>query len=270
MVFPVQEYIFMYFQITSAIYVAGAGAVVIGGLYWSRGTTAGAWTALLTGMTISFAGIVLRLVWPALPIPETWPDEYPINGVWMFFIAMVAAVIGYTLVSLLTVQQPHDLGKMLHRDHPEPDHPKHFQPAPPDDEPQGSTAASAAGPHTPKPPPPRAKVFDFKALSPGDRWTAIIYLSFIGAVVAVFFIVNAVCQFIDLSDAWWVGFWKIFPVVMLVSAAAMAVWFLIGGTGDIVRLRRVLTEQHTRDTDPDATTPQTLHANRPDPPSSRD
>ena len=32
-----------------AVYVGGAGAAIIGGLYWKKGTTAGATSALFTG-----------------------------------------------------------------------------------------------------------------------------------------------------------------------------------------------------------------------------
>jgi SSS family solute:Na+ symporter len=43
MIFPLKEFILMYFQATGAIFTGGAGAVLIGGLYWKRGTSSGAW-----------------------------------------------------------------------------------------------------------------------------------------------------------------------------------------------------------------------------------
>jgi SSS family solute:Na+ symporter len=46
LLFPLDEYIFMYFQITGAIYLGGAGAVILGGLYWKRGSVEGAWAAV--------------------------------------------------------------------------------------------------------------------------------------------------------------------------------------------------------------------------------
>ena len=43
LVFQQSEYIFLFFAITGAIFAGGRGAVIIGGLYWKRGTTAAAW-----------------------------------------------------------------------------------------------------------------------------------------------------------------------------------------------------------------------------------
>ena len=53
MIFQQSEYIFLFFAITGAIFTGGSGAVIIGGLYWKRGTTAAAWSALITGSVIA-------------------------------------------------------------------------------------------------------------------------------------------------------------------------------------------------------------------------
>ncbi|MCX6935665.1 MAG: hypothetical protein NTZ01_05690 [Verrucomicrobia bacterium] len=47
--FKQTEYVVMWWIVTEALYIGGAGAAIIGGLYWKRGTTAGAWAGLLTG-----------------------------------------------------------------------------------------------------------------------------------------------------------------------------------------------------------------------------
>ncbi|MEM7627558.1 MAG: sodium:solute symporter [Planctomycetota bacterium] len=213
--FPIGEYIFMYFQITSSIYVAGAGALVIGGLYWSRGTAAGAWAALTTGLTLSFTGIVLRLAWPVVrDLTGTGYESFPINGVWVFFIAMGCAASMYVVVSLLTCRKPHDMDQMLHR---------------------GTHADPYS--HVPR------GMFNFRALKPGSRWTVRLYLSFVGLTFGTFVVGNVASRFVELPDGLWVNFWQVFVAAFLVMASVMAVVFLIGGIGDIRRLYRLLAQR---------------------------
>ncbi|MEM8738868.1 MAG: sodium:solute symporter [Planctomycetota bacterium] len=222
--FPIGEYIFMYFQITSSIYVAGAGALVIGGLYWSRGTTAGAWSALTVGLTLSFTGIVLRLVWPYVEgLQNLGYETFPINGVWVFFIAMLTSASTYVVVSLLTCRQPHDMDKMLHR---------------------GTHADPYS--HVPR------KIFNFSSLTWGSRWTIYSYLGFMGGCVAIFVVGMVLAQFVTLADGFWIGFWKIFVAAILIMAAVMAIIFLIGGIGDIRRLYRVLGQAAAEREPPDS------------------
>ena len=54
------QYILMFFAITGAIFTAGAGSAIIGGLYWKRGTTGGAWAALLTGSILAVSAIIIQ------------------------------------------------------------------------------------------------------------------------------------------------------------------------------------------------------------------
>ena len=60
LLFQQSEYIFLFFAITGAIFAGGSGAVIIGGLYWKRGTAAAAWTAMLTGSGIAVGGILIH------------------------------------------------------------------------------------------------------------------------------------------------------------------------------------------------------------------
>ena len=55
-----KDFINMWFEITAAIYVGGASCAIIGGLYWKKGTTQGAWAGLITGSSISVGGIFLN------------------------------------------------------------------------------------------------------------------------------------------------------------------------------------------------------------------
>ena len=141
------DYISMFVSISAAIWTAGAGAVVTFGLYWRRGTTAGAWTALLTGGGVSALGMAIQRGWastvhpflaahgwdaavrraleaasaPFVPwidwrVPDAlWPVKFPVNSGEIYFIAAASAVLLYVLVSLATCRKPFDMDKMLHR-----------------------------------------------------------------------------------------------------------------------------------------------------------
>ena len=54
------QYVAMFLALTGAIFVGGAGSAIIGGLYWRRGTTAGAWAAMVAGMTLAGFGVVVK------------------------------------------------------------------------------------------------------------------------------------------------------------------------------------------------------------------
>lgn len=103
--FQQTEYIVMWWSVTMALYVGGAGAAIIGGLYWKKGTTEGAWTALLAGSGLSTAGIVARQL----------SENFPLNGMQISFGATVIAVVLYIIVSLLTCREDYNMDRMLHR-----------------------------------------------------------------------------------------------------------------------------------------------------------
>ncbi|MAD77864.1 MAG: hypothetical protein CMJ51_00660 [Planctomycetaceae bacterium] len=54
------QYVAMFLALTGAIFVGGAGSAIIGGLYWRRGTTAGAWAAMVAGMMLAGFGVVVK------------------------------------------------------------------------------------------------------------------------------------------------------------------------------------------------------------------
>ena len=122
------EYLSLFITIVAGVWVSGAGSVMCFGLYSRFGTTAGAFTALLTGFTVSFSGIMVSRHWPDHIYPwlkdHGWvepvgrlmwnisrplhpyvlwqinPTKFPINAYEISFIALVASCIGYVAVSL--------------------------------------------------------------------------------------------------------------------------------------------------------------------------
>ena len=136
------DFIWMFFSITGAIWI-GAGIVIVLGLYWSRGTSAGAFSALISGAVIATSAIIAQQIWatdiyPALdragllPIVgkilhvlsapfnpyivwELNPHKFPINSVEITFFTTLITIILYVAVSLATCKKPFNMDKMLHR-----------------------------------------------------------------------------------------------------------------------------------------------------------
>jgi len=128
MIFPLRDYVYMFFQITGAIFIGGAGAVTIGGLYWKRGTTAGAWSALITGSILAATGIFIKhIFWPFVlpalkgshvnwPWLQNLPEEFPLDGTELAFVTAITSACVYVVVSLLTKVDPDfSMERMLHR-----------------------------------------------------------------------------------------------------------------------------------------------------------
>jgi SSS family solute:Na+ symporter len=127
MLFPLKDFILMFFALTGAIYMGGAGAVILGGLYWKRGTTAAAWTALILGTIMAFGGMLIQSYWGShisqilLNIWPNWQwviahkEKFPLDGQEIYFYAMISASLSYVLVSLLGPKQVFNMDKMLHR-----------------------------------------------------------------------------------------------------------------------------------------------------------
>lgn len=104
--FKQTEYIFMWWAVTEAIYVGGAGIAIIGGLYWKKGTTAGAWAGLLTGSILVTGGIIAR---------QILGQGFPLNGAQISFFGSISACLVYGVVSILTCRKDFDMDRMLHR-----------------------------------------------------------------------------------------------------------------------------------------------------------
>lgn len=104
------EKIYFFFAITGTLWLGGSGAVIIGGLYWKKGTTAGAYAGLISGAIIGTIGLVI----PKLYLAKTG-HEFPINGQWLYFIGMCSSSLLYVGVSLLTCKREFNLEQLLHR-----------------------------------------------------------------------------------------------------------------------------------------------------------
>ena len=104
------DYIWMYFAVTASIYTGGAGAVILGALYWKKGTTAGAWSSMLTGSILAISSIFLR---QAFVNSGWWPQW--IDGMVLSVGSSLMAIIVFVVVSLITNKEDYDLDSLLNR-----------------------------------------------------------------------------------------------------------------------------------------------------------
>ena len=141
--FGQMDFILMFFAITGFIWLGGSGPCIVGGLYWKRGTTAGAWTALLVGSGLAVTSIIIQknwvgtiypwlyerqlvdtaaawLAWASAPFEPIikWrmsSEKFPINSQELYGLGMLLSIGSYIVVSLLTCRQPFNMDRMLHR-----------------------------------------------------------------------------------------------------------------------------------------------------------
>ena len=240
MVFPVQEYIFLYFSATGAIFLGGAGAVIIGGLYWRRGTTAAAWASMVVGSALAVAGVLtINLLWPRyVPLLQRaypdrdWivdlPEEFWFNGLeWAFGVAVVSILV-YVVVSLCSGGTAVNFDKLFHRGRYAVD-PK---PGGPSD--RVSTRSSVPG--------WQRSLGITEEFTGGDKLIFLFKYLLFGWTFGVGFIGLSVAWVLGgmRSDDAWVRWWAInFSVIGAVGVAA-TVWFLWGGCRDLVLLFRRL------------------------------
>jgi SSS family solute:Na+ symporter len=206
--------IFMYFANVGAIFAGGAGAAIIGGLYWKKGNAAGAWAAMLASATIAISTMVCRQIWPSY-----YGHDFPINSQYMWAIIMAVCTILYVVFSLI-INKDANMDRLLHR---------------------GKYNIEKDGSRDEEP--------DFASLSLKERflnflgWTheftrgdkAIYVAGFIwGMGWFVLFLVGTVYNiFVDVSDSTWFAYWKVTVWIGLVLGSVTTVWLGLGGLRDM-------------------------------------
>jgi SSS family solute:Na+ symporter len=226
LVFPQTQSILLWWQLTAALFIGGAGAAIIGGLYWRKGTTSAAWTAAITGSFLGLVGILCGHFWyyilqllssPLSHINIHLPDKFFFNDQVSGFIAATTAAASYIVLSLLTCRTDFNLDRMLHR---------------------GQYAIDA---DQPKLPPLRHRFsisnilrFD-ENFTRGDKliaggifaWTML--LSTINIITTIWNL-----AFHRWPITWWANYWLILAIgVPFIIAVITLVWFTIAGIKDM-------------------------------------
>jgi SSS family solute:Na+ symporter len=210
LLFQQSQYIFLFFAITGAIFAGGSGAVIIGGLYWKRGTTAAAWSALATGSTIAVGGIVVHQLVPG----------FPVNGQMFWGIAMGASSLVYVLVSLLGKREVHNLDQLLHR---------------------GAYAVAGESQVVAAAPARGLRVLGMgREFTGSDRLIYVLTYVWTLGWVAVFLVGTIYNLSHRVEDRAWQRFWQIYIYINLAASCLVTVWFALGGIRDIRAMFRRL------------------------------
>ena len=210
--FQQTEYVQMWWGVTEALFVGGAGVAIIGGLYWKRGTTTGAWAGMITGSTLVTGGIIAR---------QIWVDAFPLNGTWIGFVGSLTACTVYAVTSWLTCREPFDLDRMLHRG-------KYAVEREP--RPQESRRLSWS----------RLIGFD-EHFSRGDKWLAGGIFGWSALWLSVLLIGTAWNIISPWPATAWAAFWGVVGIGLpIIIATVNAFWFTWGGVRDMRELFRRL------------------------------
>ena len=250
--------ILLFFALTGAIFAGWSGAVIIGGLYTRWGTTAAAWAATLTGVSMALGGFVLEQAqrswgetqvafWGLLDFagPQRaavwagWVDTHLPNGQELWGWAMWVCSVVYVVVSLgqqAVRRRSFDLDRLLHRGR--------WAVA---GEVEAGEGAQSRG----------WKVLGVTSeFGRRDRflyvltwaWNAAWVLVFIAGTV--FFLTRRVGsgQWAGY-DSVWLGFWETKIWIEVAVGAVVVVWFTWGGARDVRRLLRDLAAREVDESD---------------------
>ncbi|MBO5722033.1 MAG: hypothetical protein J6S19_02855 [Lentisphaeria bacterium] len=256
------DYINLFVTLMTIMWMGGCGPVLMFGLYSRFGTTAGAWTSLLTGMFMGISGVLVQRNWADFIYPflrdhnmldattrvletlskplnpwivwEMNAVKCPINSYEWYFITMIVTLILYITVSKLTCKELFNLDRMLHRGKYDIEYKREMK----------STWTW--------------KNFYNKLIgitpeyTTGDKviaWSYFVY-SFIYRFGGTFVVV----VIWNLISPWPVEYWGwyfliVFLCVPGVMAAVTAVWFGIGGAVDLYRMFRDLERREINELD---------------------
>jgi SSS family solute:Na+ symporter len=242
MLFPLGQYIIMYFQITGAIFTGGAGAVIIGGFYWRRGTVNGAWAAMITGSFLSVFGVVSNnILWPkVLPFLKdaypkiSWLQSLPVkfwlNGMQLGIFASFSAILVYVIVSLLDKDPEIDMDKLLHRGKYD--------------------MKTDVGVEHIAPPTTGLKALWFTSeFSFGDKIIYCLNMGWMLFFMAAFIVMTVLNTFEIWSDKAWSSWWYFFVWISGIASLIITVWFIIGGCIDLRKMFKRLRSIHRNASD---------------------
>ena len=224
LVFDQNQEIALYFAVTFAIFAGGVGAVIIGGLYWDRGTTEGAWAAMIIGAAIAVTGTIMP------QISESWLNEggglvgfkslilrlKEINGIKFYGLSMAFSSLSYIVVSLLTFKEKMNMDKLLNR---------------------GEYSIKEEKKIVDKNVKTMWRVFGIgNEFTIEDKITYLVSYAW-NIFFRVVFVIGTVYNLSNsVSDDSWMVYWKYQVYINVVFSFVIIIWFSIGGFIDIKKM----------------------------------
>ena len=221
LLFQQNQKIALFFAITGAIFASGSGAVIIGGLYWKKGTTAAAWTAMSTGAIIAVGGLIVQKVDPGwladtsltVGLKNTITFLANINGQVYWAIGMGASTLSYIAVSLLGKQTNFNMDKLLNR---------------------GNYVIEGEMEIVNEAPERGWKMLGMgKEFTMGDKFIYIVNYIWTFSWTILFIVGTVYNLYYDVSDTSWMTFWKYYLFINIGMAMISIIWFTWGGFKDL-------------------------------------
>jgi SSS family solute:Na+ symporter len=221
LVFQQNQKIALFFAITAAIFAGGSGAVIIGGLYWKRGTTAAAWSAMIVGAVISVGGVLVK------QISIDWLSDSSsisqlklillfvrdINGQEYYGIGMALSTLTYIIISLFGSKESFNMDKLLNR---------------------GDFAIEGEKTIVNENKQVGWKIFLMgNEFTRSDKFIYILNYVWTGVWTLVFIIGTTYNISNDVSNQTWMLYWKYYIYVHVLMSLITMVWFSIGGFKDL-------------------------------------
>ena len=231
LLFSQSQKIALYFAVTAAIFSGGCGAVIIGGLYWDRGTTAAAWTAMIVGAVIGVGGTLVKQVsgdWLAdlssfATIKTIVLFLQDINGQEYWGIGMAASSLSYVSVSLLGPGTRINMDKLLNR---------------------GKYSIKGEMKVVNQEPEIGWKIFGMgKEFTKTDRLIYIVNYVWTGMWTMVFIIGTVYNLSNPVSNSSWMTYWKYYIYINIAVSAVIIVWFTLGGFSDLRHMIKSLQSE---------------------------
>ena len=232
LLFSQSQKIALYFAVTAAIFSGGCGAVIIGGLYWDRGTTAAAWTAMIVGAIIGVGGTLVKQVsgdWLADPssfaaIKSIILSLQNINGQEYWGIGMAASSLSYVSVSLAGTGTRANMDRLLNR---------------------GKYSIKGEMKVVNQEPDLGWKMFGMgKEFTKTDKLIYILNYVWTGMWTLVFIFGTVYNLSNPVSNSSWMTYWKYYIYINIAVCSVIIVWFTLGGISDLRHMIKSLKTEN--------------------------